>query len=668
MFSPHRLQMPLILRFASSIGHFDVIVVWQFFRVVTFVWRTQTTFVYYKKGGTAPDVSVFFFGWTPRRARKSNIVIMHWDRCFWLMDVLILMLTRHQCCYPMYCRFSETTHESRQLPASMEEGKSMRSGKKCAAVPPIMIQSETPRPPRSPRGALKTQTNPGSDKRLESQYLGSDDAAIAAQLATPVSTSNCKLPLINPQGGIFSSCQTLNQPLLSNGSSRPGDPLFVQYQSPLKYLSDVKPEPHSFAACTGHFHHATVAGNQPSSMQHELPNSLYLPKTLKYPNKLSPLSISASVTSGGIHQLQLPNGAAIPGHMATPNALQAQSPAFSDISSIRFTPQSPFLHGFPAGEGQLKHAPRTKLKSETAYSAKTHLPPLSAAGYTSNGSNTDIEDAASPLIPPLHSFSPYLGSGISEVPSFPSLLSPSSPIHHLSRKRALSISPNNSDMLDCIRSSPNSLITTLHCNNAGSDPTPTNSGGSVGHLVGNLSPAGPHLQYRLQQRRVSVEHNQNSDGTTNMTITNQLTFSEHLEKNRRKFNAKSGDQSNLAVQQQLQHEDQQLQATEPMDFDAHSVKSSVTSTSSHLSHSQTKEELNDPHICLWEGCGQSCDQLEDLVQHIENAHIEKGKSEDFTCLWQSCIRRRKPFNARYKLLIHMRIHSGEKPNKCTVSC
>ena len=149
-----------------------------------------------------------------------------------------------------------------------------------------------------------------------------------------------------------------------------------------------------------------------------------------------------------------------------------------------------------------------------------------------------------------------------------------------------------------------------------------------------------------------------------MTITNQLTFSEHL-KDKQKFNTKSDDQSNLAVQQHQAEDNHQV--AEPMEFDNHS--SVTSSTHSHQSNSQLKDEpMNDPPIvCLWEGCGQTCDHLEDLVQHIENAHIEKGKSDDFTCLWQNCIRRRKPFNARYKLLIHMRIHSGEKPNKCSVS-
>ncbi|KAK5852071.1 hypothetical protein PBY51_023575 [Eleginops maclovinus] len=71
------------------------------------------------------------------------------------------------------------------------------------------------------------------------------------------------------------------------------------------------------------------------------------------------------------------------------------------------------------------------------------------------------------------------------------------------------------------------------------------------------------------------------------------------------------------------------------------------------------------HCCRWLDCSAVYDQREELVRHIEKLHVDQRKPEDFTCHWVGCPRNFKPFNARYKLLIHMRVHSGEKPNKCT---
>uniref|UniRef100_A0A182QCE7 C2H2-type domain-containing protein n=1 Tax=Anopheles farauti TaxID=69004 RepID=A0A182QCE7_9DIPT len=79
-------------------------------------------------------------------------------------------------------------------------------------------------------------------------------------------------------------------------------------------------------------------------------------------------------------------------------------------------------------------------------------------------------------------------------------------------------------------------------------------------------------------------------------------------------------------------------------------------------------EMDDPGLprtCLWSGCNVELADQQQLVAHIEKQHVEPKKGEVFGCQWLDCPRQHRPFNARYKLLIHMRVHSGEKPNKCS---
>lgn len=69
--------------------------------------------------------------------------------------------------------------------------------------------------------------------------------------------------------------------------------------------------------------------------------------------------------------------------------------------------------------------------------------------------------------------------------------------------------------------------------------------------------------------------------------------------------------------------------------------------------------------CRWRGCHEVLQTQDELVEHVHQIHVLKGQREYF-CGWSGC-ERTNSFRAGYMLVVHVRRHTGEKPNKCTVS-
>ncbi|KAK2176426.1 hypothetical protein NP493_663g02037 [Ridgeia piscesae] len=389
--------------------------------------------------------------------------------------------------------------------------------------------------------------------------------------------------------------------------------------------------------------------------------------------------------------------------------MMAPTPTMSEISSIGTTPrtnaQTPmdmsttmtsrsdkdaFL--MPSHAQKQDHWTSYRVLPTVVHTSNLGALPTSHGGTVSENIISHVVSFASS-----NSQSPFLFPDMSPAGSIFT-----SPHHSASKKRAMSTSTLSSegmDIISMIRSSPSTLFLFGSMGSLSNiSPSMNQQPGTLGHLSvhngsgssSSLANYGVHKDV-MPPCSTAAELEQGPSVDVNMvsSMSNQLVVQHGADPTAAMFYAGSYhkqepdltsssvlvpatsiQQSGLPPNNVISLEasipppppySQAVQA-QASTFDSLQVTDCCLESREHL---DCKPKGLRQQVCKWIDCNQAFVEREELVRHIEKQHIDQRRGDDFTCYWQACQRKYKPFNARYKLLIHMRVHSGERPNKCT---